>query len=588
MKNWMPIEKLLDALGWTLIHSLWEMWLLALIYGLLVRFSIFKTPEKRYLGGLVFLLLMLIFFIGTFVHFLDGQGSAKVSPQALNFPDPNPDGYFYPLDPLPFYNRFQLIVENQIRTIMPYLVNVWLIGAFFLFLKMLGDLTLLQQLKSRALGPLNTDLEAKLVDLMQLMGIAKPVSCQFSQDIEVPIAFGHFKPVILIPLSLVLRIDSHYLGAIIAHELAHIKRDDYMVNLFQSVLEILFFYHPAFWWINGQVREAREQAADDLAIAKGTSSEDLAIGLAMVANQSEENGTELSMAAHKMYFPTMVRIKRILGHKTLNHTPSPLISKTMIFTCLLSLSLIMGAAYQKSTPEAEPIWAGTTLRNIDLASQPPVMPKTRTLGAKTAVAKQDTLPKVQEEKALSAQLHEDEDFQFQWEVDFNINTLIWDSLPPMPPLSFSPPPVFDINVHFEDSTGFHFDFFSNGFGDSIRNYTQKIIQLHNDSFPGGNAESEKLEAKIKELQKKMAIHQKSFEAKMEEWSKTMAPKIKEFEIKMKEWQEENEPRIKDYEEKMERWAEEQEEKFQKMEEEFHKKEKEMREKIKEKEKVKEP
>src|SRR5690606_3909979 len=95
--------------------------------------------------------------------------------------------------------------------------------------------------------------------------------------------------------------------------LAHIKRNDYPVHLFQSGLEVFFFFHPCFWWINQVVNEERENATDDLALATGVCSHDLAHGLAEVANYSNNPAPDMALAASASKHKTLQRIKRILG-----------------------------------------------------------------------------------------------------------------------------------------------------------------------------------------------------------------------------------------------------------------------------------
>src|SRR5205085_6589248 len=84
--------------------------------------------------------------------------------------------------------------------------------------------------------------------------------------VEVPTAIGFMKPVILLPASTLTGLAPAQIEAILAHELAHIRRHDYFVNLLQSVIETLLFYHPAVWWVSRRVREERELCCDDLAV----------------------------------------------------------------------------------------------------------------------------------------------------------------------------------------------------------------------------------------------------------------------------------------------------------------------------------
>jgi len=111
------------------------------------------------------------------------------------------------------------------------------------------------------------DLCHRAEQLAQQLGIARPVQVLASGIAEVPMTFGMLRQVVLLPVSAIAGLTPQMLEAVIAHELAHIRRYDYVVNLFQTVLETLFFYHPAVWWISKQIRNERENACDDMAVA---------------------------------------------------------------------------------------------------------------------------------------------------------------------------------------------------------------------------------------------------------------------------------------------------------------------------------
>lgn len=111
------------------------------------------------------------------------------------------------------------------------------------------------------------DLETKLRELARRMGIARVVELVESSAVTVPAVIGWLRPVILVPASALAGLSPQQLEAILAHELAHVRRHDYLVNLLQTVVETLLFYHPAVWWVSAQVRRERENCCDDLAVA---------------------------------------------------------------------------------------------------------------------------------------------------------------------------------------------------------------------------------------------------------------------------------------------------------------------------------
>ena len=102
------------------------------------------------------------------------------------------------------------------------------------------------------------------------MRISRPVRLLESAIAEVPVVIGYLKPVILIPAGLLANLPVDQVEAILLHELAHIRRADYLVNLLQTMVESLLFYHPAVWWISHVIRTEREHCCDDFVLARDT------------------------------------------------------------------------------------------------------------------------------------------------------------------------------------------------------------------------------------------------------------------------------------------------------------------------------
>ena len=150
---------------------------------------------------------------------------------------------------------------------LPLLVVVWLLGLLAMSLRMLGGLLYVQRLRRYRVRPLSADWQARLAALAARAGLRRPVALLESALVRVPLVVGHLRPVILLPLGTVAGLSPGYLEAILAHELAHVLRRDYLVNLLQTVAEVLFFYHPAVWFVANCVRTERENCCDDAATA---------------------------------------------------------------------------------------------------------------------------------------------------------------------------------------------------------------------------------------------------------------------------------------------------------------------------------
>ena len=567
------VSRLLEALGWTLAHSLWQLLLVAAVMWLLFRFKILNSPQKKYMLGLGGLGVMCCMFVGTFImEFLSFQDEGR---EALVFSSQIQAS----AQPVASEMHWPAYLSGRIAYVLPYLVYFWVIGVVFYFVRHLGNFVALKQLKARSQQGVPKKILKSIEDIKFRVGLNFPVDFRLSSEITVPIAYGLFKPIVLLPLGLVMQLSPAQLEAIIAHELAHIRRYDFAVNLLQSVLEILFFYHPAFWWVNGLVREAREHIADDIAIQAGVKAIDLANALAIVANDAVEKSPELAMAAHSSNFPLLNRIKRMLGNEPARFSNSPIITKTMILTLIFSAILFIGNANEiKKTQDR---WVTTTLESKFDGNTYFLMD---TLPQSIEV--EDTVIVINKDVAIDLDQEVSEDVEVvihsNNQVTTNIRSVVSDSLPlrqqppvlnlsPAPIANFSPPVFNDSLIHYTQNI-------MGGFGDSIHVYARNIVMLQGDTSVLSQEQKKKLERKMELLQKKMEKSQKLLEQKMNAWEKEFQPQMKEFERKMEAWQKENEPKIKEFEKKMEIWAKAQSEKFKALEKEFELKAKEFLEK----------
>ena len=136
------------------------------------------------------------------------------------------------------------------------LVSMWNIGGWFA----------VQRLKSHGTDPVTGTIQDAAARIARQFGLRRRVRLLQSALVDTPLVIGALKPVILLPAALITELPADQLEALLAHELAHVLRQDYLINLLQSVVETLLFYHPAVWWISYQVRKERENCCDDLAV----------------------------------------------------------------------------------------------------------------------------------------------------------------------------------------------------------------------------------------------------------------------------------------------------------------------------------
>lgn len=258
-----------DALGWTLLHFLWQGALAAVWLAVLDRALRHATPQVRYLLAAGMLLTMLLAPVVTFQVV---QGSLQPTGHYQTVAGSAPRG----ATTSPAVRMAGVIggrttslqeLRGHVEPLLPALVGLWGSGVLLLSLRSLGGWALTRRLKQAGLAAVPPALESLLIRLVQVLRVSGPVRLFESALVEVPTVVGWLRPVILLPASALAGLSMEQLELILAHELAHIRRRDYLVNLVQTAAETLLFYHPAVWWVSHRMRVEREHCCDDLAVA---------------------------------------------------------------------------------------------------------------------------------------------------------------------------------------------------------------------------------------------------------------------------------------------------------------------------------
>jgi hypothetical protein len=384
-----------------------------------------------------------------------------------------------------------------------------------------------------------------------------------------------------------------------------VKRNDYLSNLLLSTLEVLFFFHPCYWWMSQTVKELRENAADELALKAGISATDLANALAEVLQFASQPPPELSLAAGKKRNPTLLRIKRMLGYPTENYPQTPLISIPMVLTLLLCAGLVasapqdtapMRASFEQNSERSDLVYLQDTTRNTGndssrttLIQSSQEMDFTLTLDdGKTYLIKGgklihggDTVLLSPKAKAALEKLTSRRVEGVQMPAMAPMAPMpVMPPMAPMPPMSEIPPMAI---MPLAPMTGFEIPSFPlmqvEGFpihvlegvffqGDTTKmskNEKEKWQKSAQDRAENWAKEAEikakEAEMKAKEWEAKWKENEAKRQEKIAQWEEKFhnefAPKLKEFEAKMKEWEKANEPRMKEFESKMKAWEESQ-------------------------------
>ncbi len=296
-----------SALGWTLIHSIWQGFAILFVFGIL--YYVFKLSVTRYRLGIGALTLQFVAAIATFFTIYQPASTSTALSNNQVF------GNFFLNNPNLIFTQKKLTLLQQIEFFLQnnldVFVMIWLVGTTLLLLRLVVGFTHVQSLKVQQVHPISADIQALMNTLIEKTRMPATIKLLESARATVPMTIGWIKPVVLLPVGIASGLTINQLEAILAHELAHIKRYDYLVNIFQNFVEILFFFHPATWFISGKVRDERENCCDDFAVEICGDSLVLAKALTQVASFQQQPRLAMAFGAKRQTF--MDRIKRIIG-----------------------------------------------------------------------------------------------------------------------------------------------------------------------------------------------------------------------------------------------------------------------------------
>lgn len=293
-----------SALGWTLVHSVWQIIAISLIYAIIIRFE--KRSPIRYRIGISLMFSQLLFSFITFNFVFQTSTLLQQSTVAKQYFSKiiiqiTADNQMNFLEGILFY------LESNLNS----LVVFWVIGISVLVIRLIFNYFYVTHLKTSGISKVENSVAELFDSILQKIQIEKTVQLFQSSKVSVPVVIGFLKPIVLLPVGLVTNLSPKQIEAILAHEIAHIKRNDFIINVLQNFVEIVFFFHPALWWMSSKIREERENSCDDFAIELIGEKIHLVKALANV--ESFRQNPVLAMAFGKKRFTVLERVQRILG-----------------------------------------------------------------------------------------------------------------------------------------------------------------------------------------------------------------------------------------------------------------------------------
>jgi beta-lactamase regulating signal transducer with metallopeptidase domain len=340
------------ALGWALVHFLWQGTVVALILAAANSGLRKSSACVRYGLACAAMALMVTAMAGTFVWFGFTSSTARSS-SAM-------DDAILPgmgIAAQAGTTSSAIGLRTQLVLWLPWLDCLWLAGVLVISTRSAGGWIVAQRLKRTSTTPADPVWEQRAKRLAQALKVSRPVRMAASALARLPMVVGWLRPVILVPASAFTGMDAQQLEALLAHELAHIRRHDYLVNLIQTAAETLLFYHPAVWWVGRRIRIERENCCDDLAVA--TCGDVLTYARALTRlEELRAPGPQYALAAGGGLLIT--RIRRLMaGALPAEHT-----AKTWIVAALAILT-------------AGGVWAGTRVAPAKLGESAGIVSESR-------------------------------------------------------------------------------------------------------------------------------------------------------------------------------------------------------------------
>lgn len=266
------------AIGWALVHLLWQGVLVAAILAATLALLQRQTANARYLASCGALILLVAMGIATGYRAYD-PGAAPVMPSAVaayiednssEAPVGEQQAAAAEAVAVPASTTWQDAFVSTITFANAHLaqiVAIWLLGVLILSTRLIVGWVGAHRLTTRRSHAASSQWIRSLNRISDSLQLRRSITLLESAAVEVPTVIGWLRPVVLLPVASLSGLSVQQIEMVLAHELAHIRRHDFIVNLMQSVVETLLFYHPAVWWISGRIRTEREHCCDDLAVA---------------------------------------------------------------------------------------------------------------------------------------------------------------------------------------------------------------------------------------------------------------------------------------------------------------------------------
>ncbi len=261
-----------QAIGWALLHLLWQATIVAGILAAVLALLPRRNATARYATACGALALVFGMFVATAIRAYD----PAATPIATSSGAHTDESLSVPLSKIPIvivatategWRDRAMDAVTSARQSLPSVVAIWFMGVVFLSSRLLVSFIRVRTMARRGVTVAGEEWQRVAARLAEALGLKRAIRLLESAAVEVPSVLGSLRPIILLPASTLTGLTPEQIEMVLAHELAHIRRHDFAINLLQAFVETLMFYHPAVWWMSSRVRVERENCCDDLAVA---------------------------------------------------------------------------------------------------------------------------------------------------------------------------------------------------------------------------------------------------------------------------------------------------------------------------------
>jgi beta-lactamase regulating signal transducer with metallopeptidase domain len=503
-----------QALSWALLHSLWQGVLIMFALMLTLRCIPTRYSRIRYNLALTALLGVVVAAAVTFTVRLALPSPAtpvgQTSIYQLAAYHPTVEQTTAALQ-----STWIDLVNCWVNANVPLVLILWCIGAVIFSLRITAGWFYVNTLRRKA-GTLDDTWQQYIQTLAAQLQVNRLVQVAESGLVQAPVVLGYLKPIILLPIGMIGGLTTEQIETILIHELVHIRRHDYIINLIQSFVEAIFFFNPCVWFISQQIRNEREHCCDDAVVSVKGSPKQYIHALAMLEEvRLSKAGLALSLAENKNVL--LNRIKRMMEKTAKKHSGRERIVPAVLLVvgllCASWITMTSPAARDHKPAIVPGVKSDTTIKKTEKTSR----------RSRTTITTTDENGKVHRE--TKEEYDGDEPVHLDMDFDYSFEIPPVPEIPPIPEIPGFPdiampempfmPPMPDIAFAYAP------------FADSLM-AMQMNINIDEEKMAAFNINMEK-------WNKDMAKWNES----MEEWNAEHGERLKEMGEKMKEWEEEN-------------------------------------------------